>query len=120
MKKRMTGAFSLLGLICAYLMLRYPLLFLHYMISWSFYLFVIGIIVIVISGLILSGKILPVFTLIGYLIGFILGYIFQSDYGDYDYCNRNNFWAIWTCVYLGAILIGIAAEIFCNKRAHKQ
>lgn len=115
MKKYASCVLSVIGLIGSYLVLRYPLLFLHGMKQWPYALFLVGVIIIVISGLVLSRKILPFFTLAGYIVGFIFGYIFQFDYGS-NYNRLNSFWIIWTCVYLVAILAGIMAEIICSKR----
>lgn len=112
MKKRMPGALSLIGLTGAYLALRYPLLFLHNMKDWPLILFAVGVIVIVTSGLAFGRKMLPVLTAAGYIAGFIAGYIFQSDYDT----GLNSLWIIWTCVDLGAVLAGIAAEIFYGRR----
>ena len=70
--------------------------FLHSMKLWLFALFVVGTILIVISGLALSRKVLPILALAGYIVGFVLGYIFQSD----DVAGLNDLWIIWTCVYL--------------------
>lgn len=112
MKKRIPGALSLLGLICAYLIIRYPLLFLHGMKEWPFDLLVFGVLIIAVSGLILCKKFLPVFTLAGYVVGFALGYLFQFDYGR----ELNSMWIIWTCVYLAAVLAGGVTEFFCRKR----
>lgn len=116
MKKRTAGAISLTGLTAAYLILRYPLFFLHGMKDWPFILFIAGTVVIVISGVAFDKKALPVLTLAGYIIGFISGYIFRSDYD----IGLNNLWIIWTCVYFGAILAGAAAEIFLGIRNLRQ
>ncbi len=115
MKKYAPFVLSLIGLIGSYLVLRYPLLFLHGMKQWTLALFLVGVIIIVISGLVLNRKILPFFTLAGYIVGFIFGSIFQFDYGP-DYNRLNNFWIIWACIDLAAILAGIVAEVFCRKR----
>ena len=112
MKKRMAGAFSLLGLIGAYLALQYPLFFLHGMKDWPLFLFAAGVIVTIVSGLIFGRKILPVLTVSGYIAGFFLGYIFQFDYG----AGLNSLWIIWTCIDFGAILVGVAVEIFFRSR----
>ncbi|MCM1055509.1 MAG: hypothetical protein NC394_08310 [Bacteroides sp.] len=113
MKKRLNGALSLAGLIGAYLILRYPLFFLHGMKQWPFILFAFGGIVIAVSGLVFGKKILPLSTLIGYTVGFVLGYLFQFDYG----IGLNSLWIIWTCVYLAAVFVGSISEIcFRNKK----
>ncbi len=56
MKKRIVGLLSLIGLAVGYLVLRYPLFSLHGMKDWPFVLFIAGIIIISISGLVLDKK----------------------------------------------------------------
>ncbi len=115
LKKYAFCVLPMIGLTGSYLVLRYPLFFLHGMKQWPLALFLAGVIIVVISGLVLSRKILPLFTLAGYVVGFIFGCIFQFDYGP-DYNRLNSFWMIWTCIYFAAILAGIAAEVICSKR----
>jgi len=79
--------------------------------DWPFVLFIVGIIIISVSGLALGRKVLPALTAIGYIVGFVLGYIFQFDYGP----GLNSLWEIWTCVYLMAISFGIIVG-FCRKQ----
>ena len=112
MKKHMAGALSLIGLLGAYLVLRYLLFSLHGMKELPFNLFIIGAVIIIISGMAFSRKILPVLTPVGYIVGFVLGYFFQFDYG----VGLNSLWIIWIGVYLGVVLVGIVAEIICWKR----
>lgn len=112
MKKRMAGALSLIGLTGAYLGFRYPLLILHGMKEWPLILFLVGALVISISGLVLGQKVLPILTFLGYVLGFAAGYIFQRDSG----VGLNNMWIIWSGVSLLAILVGGVVEIFRKKR----
>lgn len=112
MKKRLPGAASLAGLLGAYLVLRYPLFFLHGMKDWPLVLFAAGAVVILFSSFSFGCKMLPFFTVFGYMIGFILGYIFQMS----SNAGLNNLWVIWTCAALGSVLLGAAAEIFYNRR----
>lgn len=106
MKERKTGILSLLGLTGSYFLVRYPLFFLHGMKEWPFDLFILGAVVITLSGLVYKGKVLPVLTAAGYLVGFFVGYLFQTDYG----IDLNSLWLIWSGVYLACILLGFVAD----------
>ena len=111
MKKRIAGIVSLLVLIGSYLLFRYPLLDLHGMKEWPFDLLIPGIAAIVVAGIILGKRIVPVFTAMGYISGFFVGLLFQSDYYDSGGGRLNNMWAIWTVFYLAVIAAGVIAEI---------
>lgn len=115
MSERKTGLLSLLILALAFLTIRYPLFSFHGMKSFPLFLLYIGVIVIFFSGIVKKRKILPSLTVTGYIIGFILAYLFQSDYGD----GLNNLWIIWSCVYLIFIIIGFIFEYAINKKAHQ-
>lgn len=108
MKKRIAGALSLIGLIGAYWVVRYPLFSFHHMKEWPLDLLIFGVIVIAVSGLIRGRKLVPICTFIGYGVGFVLGYLFQFDYGR----ELNSLWLIWTIVYLAVMLVGAAADFF--------
>lgn len=100
MKKFFVSIASLSLLIVAYLLLRYPLFHLHGMKQWPFYLFIIGFIVIVVSGFGCKCKRLPILTVAGYILGFIVGYIVRFDYG----IGLNILWIIWTCLFVTFVL----------------
>ncbi len=106
-EKRKAGAVSLLALTAEYLILRYPLFKLHGMMDWPWILFLTGIVVIAVSGLVKGKKALPVLTAAGYIVGFFLGYLFQFDYGR----ELNSLWIIWTVCYAAAILAGVFITI---------
>lgn len=113
MKKRMASLCSLAGLAVLYWVVRYPLFALHGMKEWPLDLFVFGVVIIAVSGLLLCGKVLPVCTAAGYGAGFGLGVIFQFDYGH----SQNSLWIIWTGVYLVLILAGVMAEFLLHRGA---
>ncbi len=116
MKESKVGVLSLLGLIGAYLIFRYPLFYIHRMKQWSFILMVVGLIAISLSGIVLKRKVLPISIFIGYVLGFFAGYFFQFDYGR----DLNSMWIIWTCVYLIAFLAGGMAEFLVKKEKEKE
>lgn len=72
MKKYIVSIASLILLIVAYLLLRYPLFHLHGMKKWPFYLFAVGFIVIAVSGFGCKSKMLPLLTVAGYILGFLV------------------------------------------------
>ena len=112
MKKRIVGIISLLVLIGSYLLFRYPLLDLHMLIDWSLVLLIPGAAAVVIAGIILGKITVPVFTAVGYILGFFGGLLFQSDsYNAGSETYSNNMWAIWTVSYLAVITAGIIVEI---------
>lgn len=112
MKRRTVGLLSLVVLAGEYLAVRFPLFSLHRMKDWPLFLLLFGVIIVAISGLAFGGRLLPALTAVGYMAGFIAGFLFQFDYGR----ELNSMWVIWTCVYLTVIFIGVIAE-FGKKRA---
>lgn len=111
MKESKAGILSLLGLIGAYLIFRYPLFSIHRMKQWPFILMIVGLIAISLSGIVLKRKVLPISIFIGYVLGFFAGYFFQFDYGR----ELNSMWIIWLCVYLVSFFVGCVAEFFAKK-----
>ena len=120
MKKRIVGATSLFVLIGSYLLVRYPLLGLHGMMDWPLVLLFPGIAAVVIAGVILGKRIVPVFTAVGYILGFFGGTLFQSTYYDSHGVTVNNMWAIWTVSYLSVIAAGIIVEIINGVMSKKK
>lgn len=97
-------------------LVRYPLLGLHGMFEWPWDLFMVGLIAVVIAGA--SGAKWAVLgTLAGYLIGFFCGIMF--NFPGRDPGTRMG-WAVWTCVFLAGIVLGIAASIILTMGKHKD
>ena len=121
MKKRIAGIFSLCCLFIFYFVCRYLLFGWHGMKSFPGYLLVVGIIAVGISGIIMCGRFVPIFTAAGYIVGFFIGYIFQEDSFDPGGGRLNNMWEIWTVTFLAAIFVGVLAETFCEiyQKKHK-
>ena len=121
MKKRIVGIVSLLVLIGSYLLFRYPLYDLHRMKDWTLVLLIPGIIAVVTAGVILGKRIVPVFTTVGYILGFFGGFLFQSDrYDAGSETYSNNMWAIWTVSYLALIAAGVIVEIINGIMSKKK
>ena len=116
MKKRLPGIIAFLVLALSYLMIRYPLFSFHGMKEYPMLLFLIGSVALVISGIGLAHKVVPVCIAVGYPLGFILGYLFQKD-GPHE---TNNMWVIWGVVFLGSVAVGILCGLIGKARARKQ
>ena len=112
MKSRMVGLVSLAVLAGAFLVVRFPLLFLHGMKEWPLDLFAAGAVIIALSGIILGAKRLPALTAAGYILGFVAGSVFRWD----STLGYDNLWIIWTGVFLVLILAGVVAEFLAYKR----
>lgn len=112
MKSRMVGLVSLAVLAGAFLVVRFPLLFLHGMKEWPLDLFAVGAVIIALSGIILGAKRLPALTAAGYILGFVAGSVFRWD----STLGYDNLWIIWTGVFLALILAGVVAEFLAYKR----
>ncbi len=112
MKKRMIGVVSMAGLAAAYLLFRYPLFEQHGMKAFPLYLFLVGMTVIVITGLIRGTGAIPILTVVGYVGGFLCSGIFQYDYGE----GLNNRWMIWMWCFVVAMVIGVVIQLVQRHR----
>ena len=106
MKKDKTRTISLISLISMYLIIRYPLFSLHGMKDWPFILFCANAVIIVIASMMFYKQKLPIFVTSAYAISFVIGYLFQFDYGH----ELNSMWIIWTVSNFIIIIIGFIYE----------
>ena len=106
MKKDKTKTISLISLISMYLIIRYPLFSLHGMKDWPFILFGANAVIIVIASMVFYKQKLPIFVTSAYAISFVIGYLFQFDYGH----GLNSMWIIWTVSNFIIIIIGFIYE----------
>ena len=106
MKKDKTKTISLISLISMYLIIRYPLFSLHGMKDWPFILFGANAVIIVIASMVFYKQKLPIFVTSAYAISFVIGYLFQFDYGN----GLNSMWIIWTVSNFIIIIIGFIYE----------
>ena len=110
-------AASVLLFIC-FLLCRYCFFNLHGMKDWPVILFTFGLIVIIVSALFNSRKVM-ICTPIGYIMGFVLGMLFNTDSLDPGGGILNNAWIIWTTSFLMLIIIGVVLEVV-TKRIKKK
>jgi len=93
----------------SYWLCRYVFDF-HGMSQFPLILFFPGLIVLLIS-LILRTRFLTIMTVSGYIGGFFLGMLFNTDGLDEGGATTNNLWKIWAVSFLISIGIGIVADI---------
>lgn len=106
-------------LVLEYMLCRYAFFAEHGMKSMPLYLFILGVIVLVISA-VCKAKIIPAVTLLGYIIGFFTGAIFRAEGTDPGGGATSNMWIIWGGVFVACIVLGIGVEVFAdNKSKHK-
>lgn len=98
------GATVALG-IC-FLLSRYIFLYMHKMTQWPFILFVSGLVVIVVAA-IFNGRKTMISTPIGYIVGFVLGMLFNADIYDTGGGLLNNAWIIWTISFVVIIIASV-------------
>ncbi|XCP85021.1 hypothetical protein ABXS75_18670 [Roseburia hominis] len=101
---------SLLILCVGYVLTRYIFFGIHGMKQWPLVLFICGVVVIVIS-FICQANLVPVFTAVTYIIGFIAGVIFQTDGIDAGGGKTNNLWIIWTVVFACSVISASINEL---------
>ncbi len=93
-----------------YWLCRFGFFEMHGMKQWPNLLALIGGVIILIA--VMFGKrITSASTVIGYLLGFILALLFNTDGLDPGGGRTNNAWLIWGMVFIVAILIGIIMDI---------
>lgn len=111
MGKRATGIAAMAAIVAAYVVFRYPLFFLHGMKEFPLYLCILGSILIVISGVLKGNRILPTAAALGYILGFPVGKLFETNYGE----GLNSLWIIWLICFAAAILMGIIVNFVVHR-----
>ncbi len=104
---------GLLGI--SYWLCRFSFLEMLGMKQWSNLLAILSIAIIVIA-IIFGNRIIPVATVVGYMGGFILAIIFNTDGVDLGGGRTNNAWIIWGTVFVFSILIGIILGFISKQR----
>jgi len=86
----------------------------HNMNDWPLYLYALGLIAIVIAALTYSRRVM-ICVPIGYMIGFLAAWLFNTDSFDPGGGLLNNGWIIWTISLLALLLTGIVWEIIMRR-----
>ena len=106
--------FSLCILCIGFVLCRYVFFNIHGMKEMPVDLFVFGMIFIIIS-FILKCKITPICASVAYIIGFVVGMIFQTNGVDVGGGTTNNLWIIWVVVFVFITLAGVICEKFIGS-----
>lgn len=118
-KNKILWGVSMIGLLAiSYWLCRYEFFGVHGMKQWPNMLAIVSLIIIVIAS-IGGRRLLSVATIVGYIGGFVLGMIFNTDGVDQGGGRTNNAWIIWGTVFICSILISIILG-FISKRIHKK
>ncbi len=116
MQGKIIGILSLAAILVSYLIFRYPLFDLHGMKGFPLALCMVGVFLIVVTGLIRKKKVPPLLIALGYIGGFAVGVLFGYDYGE----GLNNLWIIWMWCFVVASLVGIIGDLALQKRSKKK
>ncbi len=115
MKNKVSAAVSLVLLVAAFFIIRFPLYSWHDMKEMPLYLMLAGLMVIMLSFA--SGKKLtPVMTAVGYAAGFFISYFFSVTSIDSHGASTNNMFVIWAIAFIACVFIGLIADIMKKQR----
>ncbi|SDY53852.1 hypothetical protein SAMN05660462_00261 [Proteiniborus ethanoligenes] len=118
-KNKILRGISMIGLLgISYWLCRFSFLKIHGMKQWPNLLAILSIVIIVIAT-IFENRIIPVVTVVGYIGGFVLAMIFNTDGVDPGGGRTNNAWIIWGTVFIFSIMAGIIWG-FISKKRHEN
>ena len=106
--KIMQGIVSIVVLIVEFIICRYILFDMHGMKEYPMYLFILGVIVLLIAAF-LKSRFVATLTVLGYIMGFVYSTSFGSDKD----------WLVWGIIYIIFIALGIFVEVEHRKKLEK-
>lgn len=115
-KANKTPILSLFLLSVSYFLTRYVFLELHGMKQWPLVLFLFCLAILIVCFL-KKAHIVSLVTSVSYLLGFVLGELFQTNGVDQGGGTTNNMWLIWTSVILVGIIVSIVLEVIRKKKS---
>ena len=114
-KKSVKNHMLALGiLLVGFILGRYVFFDVHGMKEFPVVLLMLGLLVMVVS-VVTTKKLLPYFISLGYIVGFVFGFIFQVTKIDTNGVSVNNLWVIWAVVYVAFIVLGVICE-WCFRK----
>lgn len=116
--KRLCWNIGIIGLLLTFVLCRFAFFGLHNMIQWPNTLAVIGVITLAV-GYFTDMRRLAIAVPSGYIAGFALAMIFNTDGVDQGSGRTNNAWLIWIAVYIVIIVGGLAWELV-DRHQKKQ
>jgi len=115
-KNILTHLLSMCVLCIGFVLCRYVFFEMHGMKQLPVLLFGIGMFLVAISFF-LKGNVTPICTSFAYIVGFVVGVIFETDGIDASGATTNNLWIIWTVVFICCTVVGVISErIFSAKK----
>ncbi len=116
MRSKILWAAGMMGLLAiCYWLSRYAFFEYHGMKQWPTLLACVGWMSILIAS-VLGKKTISLATVLGYMAGFVLAMMFNTDGLDPGGGRTNNAWIIWGAVFICFVLIGIIGDYFYNLR----
>lgn len=109
----------LLCLLLSYFLCRFAFFPFHGMKQWPDILAAAGLVVLLISFA-LKLHWVSMTAAFGYILGFGLGAIFNTDGVDQGGGATNNLWIIWTASYLLFILAGTALDAAAKRKRKEE
>ena len=114
-KNKSLWGISMIGLLgISYWLCRYVFFEMHGMKDWPNLLAILSVFILVIAT-IFGNRIISAATVIGYIGGFILAMIFNTDGVDPGGGRTNNGWIIWGAIFSFSILIGLFLSLITKK-----
>lgn len=108
-KSKVLWGMSMIGLLgISYWLSRFSFFAMHGMKQWPNLLAMSGLIIIVVASIV-GRRILSVSIVVGYIGGFVLAMIFNTD-GIEPRGATNNAWIIWGCVFILSVIVGLFIE----------
>lgn len=114
-KNVMVRLLSLCILCIGLILCRYVFFEIHGMKQWPELLFIVGLFFGVVSFLV-KANLTPVFISLAYIVGFLVGLVFQTDGVDAGGARTNSLWIIWTLVFICFTVAGIVSELIVASR----
>ena len=115
-KKNFITHFLAIPILCvSFLLCRYIFFDIHGMKQMPVLLFGMGMLFVAVSFF-LKCKVAPIVIAVGYMIGFVVGVVFEADSVDAGGASTNNLWLIWTMVFVGFAVLGYLAEKIFKHR----
>lgn len=108
-KNVMLHLLSLCVLCLGFVLCRYVFFEMHGMKQWPELLFIVALVSLAVSFF-AKAKTTPLLISLGYIVGFVVGVMFQTDGMDAGGAKTNSLWMIWALVFVCLIVIGMVRE----------
>ncbi len=103
----------------SFVLCRFVFLYIHHMKQWSELLAIISLIILV-AAMVLDLKWMSVTTAFGYIVGFIIGAVFNTNGVDPGGGGTNNFWSLWALTIMICIFAGFVIDVAIRVKRAKR